>query len=112
MQELSSQKSRLLEQINDLKSREKAFGLEVESMDDTMQTCQTKINQLETNIHSFDETIADIQRDIVTERSIFENIEQQKKELLAQLNALQVERESLDSSVNQLIQSKEFSKKY
>ncbi|CAF0755063.1 unnamed protein product [Adineta ricciae] len=109
MLELSSQKSRLLEQINDLKSREKAFGLEVESMDDTMQTCQTKITQLETNIHSFDETIADIQRNIVTERNIFENIEQQKKELLAQLNALQVERESLDSSVNQLIQSKEFS---
>ncbi|UJR27176.1 hypothetical protein I4U23_008472 [Adineta vaga] len=109
MQELLSQKSRLLEQSNDLKSREKALGLELESMDDTMQTCQTKINQTETTIHSIDEAIADVQRNIATERNLFENVEQQKKDLMVQLNALQVERESLGSSVNQLIQSKEFS---
>jgi hypothetical protein len=36
MQELSTQKSRLLEQINDLKLHEKAFELELKSMDDTI----------------------------------------------------------------------------
>jgi len=112
MQELTTQKSRLLDQINDLKSREKAFGLELESMDDTIQTCQTKINQIEINIHTIDESIADIQRDIITEKNLFENIEQQKKDLIIQLNTTQAERESFDSSLNQLQQSKEFSKKY
>ncbi len=110
MQELSTQKSRLLEQINDLKSRGKAFELELESMDDTTQTSQTKINQIETNIHTIDESIADIQRNIMTEKNLFENIEQQKKDLIIQLNTTQAERESLDSSLNQLNQSKEFSK--
>jgi chromosome segregation ATPase len=110
MQELSTQKSRLLDQINDLKSREKAFGFELESMGDTMQTCQTKINQIETNIHIIDESIADIQRNIITEKNLFENIEQQKKDLIIQLNNIQIERESLESLLNQLNQSKEFSK--
>ncbi|CAF1464097.1 unnamed protein product [Adineta steineri] len=109
MQELSAQKSRLLEQINDLKSRETGHGLELESMDDTMQTCQTKINQTEINIHTIDESIAEIQRNISTEKNLYENIEQQKKDLTTQLNSILAERESLDSSVNQLIQSKEFS---
>jgi chromosome segregation ATPase len=112
MQELSTQKSRLLEQINDLKSREKAFELELESMDDTIQTSQTKINQIETNIHIIDESIADIQRNIITEKNLFENLEQEKKDLITQLNNIQVERESLDVSLNELNQSKEFSKKY
>ncbi|CAF3513299.1 unnamed protein product [Rotaria sp. Silwood1] len=108
MQELSTQKSRLLEQINDLKSREKAFELELESMGDTMQTCQTKINQIETNIRTIDESIADIQRNIMTEKNLFDNAEQQIKDLKIQLNTVQTERESLDSSLNQLNQSIEF----
>jgi chromosome segregation ATPase len=110
MQELSTQKSRLHEQINDLKSRETAFGLELESMGDTIQTCQTKINQTEINIHSMDETIADIQRNIATEKNLLENIEQQKKDFTMQLNTTQAERQSLESSVYQLNQSKEFGK--
>jgi chromosome segregation ATPase len=110
MQELSTQKSRLHEQINDLKSRETAFGLELESMGDTIQTCQTKITQTEINIHSMDETIADIQRNIATEKNLLENIEQQKKDFTMQLNTTQAERQSLESSVYQLNQSKEFGK--
>ena len=110
MQELSTQKSRLLEQINDLKSREKALGLELQSMDDTIESCETKVNQINTNIHTIDESIADIQRNIITEKNLFENIEQEKKDLIAQFNTVQAERESLDSSLNQLNQSKEFSK--
>ncbi|CAF0815781.1 unnamed protein product [Rotaria sordida] len=109
MQELSTQKSRLHEQINDLKSREKAFEFELESIDDTIQTCQTKINQIETNIHTIDESIADIQRNIMTEKNLFDNAEQQIKDLKVQLNTVQEERESLDSSLNQLNQSIEFS---
>ncbi|CAF4343732.1 unnamed protein product [Rotaria sp. Silwood2] len=109
MQELSTQKSRLLEQINDLKSREKAFEFELESIDDTTQTCQTKVNQIETNIHTIDESIADIQRNIMTEKSLYDNAEQQIKDLKKQLNTVQAERESLDSSLNQLTQSIEFS---
>jgi chromosome segregation ATPase len=111
MQELSTQKSRLNDQINDLKSRGKGFELELENIDDTMQTFQTKITQIETNIHAIDETIADIQRNIMTERNLYENIEQQKKDFTTQLNTTQAERESLDSSVYQLNQSKEFSKR-
>jgi chromosome segregation ATPase len=112
MQELSTHKSRLLEQINDLKSRGKAFEFELESMGDTIQASQTKITQIETNIHTIDESIAEIQRNISTEKNLVENIEQQKKDLTVQLNTTQTERESLDSSLNQLKQSKEFSKKY
>jgi chromosome segregation ATPase len=112
MQELSTQKSRLLEQINDLKSRGKAFELELESMDDTIETSQTKITQIETNIHTIDESIAEIQRNISTEKNLVENIEQQKKDFIAQLHKTQTERELLDSTLNELNQSKEFSKKY
>jgi chromosome segregation ATPase len=110
MQELSTQKSRLLEQINDLRSREKALGLELQSMDDTTETCQTKINQTNANIHTIEESLDDIQRNIITEKNLFENVEQQKKDFIAQFNDVQAERESLDSSLNQLNQSKEFSK--
>lgn len=111
MQELSTQKSRLLEQINDFKSRGKAFELELESMDDTIQTCQTKITSIEVNIHTMDESIAELERNIMSEKSDIENFEQQKKELTVQLNTIQNERESLDSSLNELNQSIEFSKK-
>ncbi|CAF2190332.1 unnamed protein product [Rotaria magnacalcarata] len=108
MQELSSQKSRLLEQINDLKSRGKASELELESMDDTMQRSQAKISQTETAIHKIDESIAEIQRNIMSERSLFDNAEQQVKDLKMQLNNVQAERESLDSSLNQLNEYIEF----
>lgn len=111
MIELSTQKTRLLDQINDLKSRSKGGESELETMDDTIQTCQTKITQTETNIHSIDEMIAELQRNISSERNLFEDIEQQKKDLMIQLNQLQTEREVLDANVNQLIQSKELSNK-
>ncbi|CAF3610041.1 unnamed protein product [Rotaria socialis] len=108
MQELSAQKSRLLEQINDFKSRGKAFELELESMDDTMQTSQVKISQIETAIHTIDVSIAEIQRNIMSERSLFDNAEQQAKDFKMQLNNVQAERESLDSSLNQLNEYIEF----
>ena len=110
MQELSSQKSRLLDQINDLKSREKALELELQSMDDTTQTCSTKIEQTNNIIHTIDESLANIQRDIENERSLLETMEQQKRTLLTQSSVLQTERESLEASANQLQQSKEFGK--
>ena len=110
MQELSTQKSRLLEQINDLKSREKALGLELQSMDDTMQTCQSKINQTNQNIQSIDQSINDMQKKMIQERNLSENFEQQKRDLMMKLNRLQSERESIHSSFRQLNQSKEFSK--
>lgn len=110
MQELSTQKTRLLDQINDLKSREKAFELELESMDDTLQTSQTKISQIETTIHTTDESIAEVQRNIMTEKSLFDNAEQTVRELKTQLNTVQAERESLDSSLKELNQSIEFGK--
>ena len=111
MQELSTQKSRLLEQINDFKSRGKAFELELESMNDTMQTSQSKIKQIETNIYALDDSIVDLQRTITTEKSLFDDVEQQKKDLLTKFNTLQVERESLNSSLDQFNQSNEFRKK-
>jgi chromosome segregation ATPase len=111
MQELSTQKSRLLEQINDLKSREKALGLELQSMDDTMQTCQTKINQTNQNIQLIDQSINDMQKRMIQEKNLSENFEQQKRDLMMKLNRLQTERESIHSSFKQLNQSKEFSKK-
>jgi chromosome segregation ATPase len=110
MQELSTQKSRLLEQINDLKSREKALGLELQSMDDTIQTCQRKINQTNTNIQTIDQSINDIQKRTIQEKNSLENFEQQKKDLMIKLNRIQTEKESIDSSFKQLNQSKEFSK--
>jgi chromosome segregation ATPase len=110
MQELSTQKSRLLEQINDLKSREKALGLELQSMDDTMQTCQTKINQTNQNIQLIDQSINDMQKRMIQEKNLSENFEQQKRDLMMKLNRLQTERESIHSSFKQLNQSKEFSK--
>jgi chromosome segregation ATPase len=107
---LSSQKSRLLEQINDLKSRDKALELELQSMDDTMQTCLTKVEQTNTIIHTMDESLADIQRNISTERNQFDAVEQERKSLQIRLTSLQTQRDLLDASVNQLQQSKEFSK--
>jgi chromosome segregation ATPase len=110
MQELSTQKSRLLEQINDLKSREKALGFEVQRMDDTMQTCQTKLNQTNTAIQTIDQSIIDIQKRTIQEKSLLENMEQQRRDLFTKLNNTHIERESLQSSLKHLIQSKEFSK--
>lgn len=109
MQELSNQRSRLLEQINDLKSREKAMELELQSMDDTMQTCQTKIDQTNSIVHSLEESLADIQRNIESERNLLETAESQKKKYHIQSTSLQSERESLDSTLNQIQQSIEFS---
>lgn len=111
MQELSTQKSRLSEQINDLKSRDKAFEFDLESMDDTVQTCQSKITQIESNIHAMDDSIAEMQRNINTERNQLETVEQQKKDTMAQLAKAQTEREAVDSSLNELHQSKELSKR-
>jgi len=111
MQELSAQKSRLLEQINDLKSREKAFGLEIQNMDDTIQTCQRKINQTNLTIQTIDQSINDMQKRTIEEKNLLENFEQQKKDFLMKLNRIQTERESINSSFKQLNQSKEFSKK-
>jgi chromosome segregation ATPase len=110
MQELSTQKSRLLEQINDLKSREKALGFEVQRMDDTMQTCQTKLNQTNTAIQTIDQSIIDIQKRTIQEKSLLENMEQQRRDLFTKLNNTHIERESLQSSLKHLNQSKEFSK--
>jgi chromosome segregation ATPase len=110
MQELSTQKSRLLEQINDLKSREKALGLELQSMDDTIQTNQTKVNKINQNIQLIDQSINDMQKKIIQERNLSENFEQQKKDLIMKLNRLKTERESIHSSFKQLNQSKEFGK--
>ncbi|CAF3438151.1 unnamed protein product [Rotaria socialis] len=108
MQELSSQKSRLLEQINDLKSREKGLGLEVQSMDDTIQTKQRKINETNTNIQTIDQSIGDIQKRTIQEKNLLENFEQQRKDLKLKLQRLQSERESINSSLKHLSQSKEF----
>ncbi|CAF3072045.1 unnamed protein product, partial [Rotaria sp. Silwood2] len=108
MQELSAQKSRLLEQINDLKSREKAIGLELQSMDDTVQTNQRKVNQANTNIQTIDQSINDIQKRTIQEKNLVENLEQQRKDLYIKLNYLRTERESINSSLKHLNQSKEF----
>ena len=109
MQELSAQKSRLLEQINDVKSREKALGLELQSMGDTIQTCQTKIHQTNSNIQTIDQKIDDIQKRMIQEKHLLENFEQQKKDLMMKLSRIQMERGSISSSFTQLNQSKEFS---
>lgn len=109
MQELSSQKSRLLEQINDLKSREKALGLELQSMDDTMQTCQTKINHTNQTIQQIDQSINDMQKRMIQEKNLMETTEQQKRDLTNQVHRLQMERDSVEASLKQLNQSKEFS---
>ena len=74
-----------------------------------MQTAQTRIEQTAGIVRTTDEAIADIQRNITVERNLLETVEQQKKDLMAQLNAIKVERASLDSTVTQLQQSKEFS---
>jgi chromosome segregation ATPase len=108
MQELSTQKSRLLEQINDLKSREKALELELQSMDDTMQTNQRKFNQTNLNIQTIDQSINDIQKRSLQEKNLLENFEQQKKDLVIKLNRIKIERESIDLSFKQLNQTKEF----
>ena len=110
MQELSTQKSRLLEQINDLKSREKALELELQSMDDTIETNKTKINQTNTNIQTIDQSIHDIQQLRVQEKNLLASMDQQQKDLKNKLNRIQTERESIDSSFKQLNQSKEFGK--
>lgn len=110
MQELSSQKSRLLDQINDLKSREKALELELQSMDDTTQTCLTRIEQTNTLIHSMDDSLTTIQRNIETERNQLEILDEKKRSFLSKSSTLHAERESLDENVNQLQQSKEFGK--
>jgi chromosome segregation ATPase len=112
MQELSTQKSRLLEQINDVKSREKAHGLELLSMDDTIQTNQRKVHQTNTNIQTIDQSITDLQKRTIQEKSLLENFEQQRKDLMIKLNNTRMERESLDSSLRNLNQSKEFSKRW
>lgn len=110
MQELSNQKSRLLEQINDLKSREKALGLELQSMDDTMQTCQSKIHQTNQTIQQIDQTISEMQKRMIQEKNLSENVEQQKRDLTTQVHRLQMEREALESSWRQMSHSKEFGK--
>ncbi|UJR22027.1 hypothetical protein I4U23_025094 [Adineta vaga] len=108
LQELSVQKSRLLEQINDLKSREKALELELQSMDDTMQTRQTKIHQINTNIQTIDQSIDEIQKRTLQEKNLLENFEQQKKDAMMKLNRIQAEKGSISSSLQHLNQSKEF----
>ncbi|CAF0882259.1 unnamed protein product [Rotaria sordida] len=109
MQELSTQKSRLLEQTNNLKSREKALELELQSMDDTIQTNQKKVHQTNTNIQIIDQKINDMQKHTIQEKHLLENFEQQRKDLYIKLNYLQTERESINSSLKNLNQSKEFS---
>ena len=109
LQELSAQKSRLLEQINDVKSRGKALELELQSMGDTIQASQTKINQTSTNIQSIDQSIHDIQRRALQDKNLLENVEQQKKETMMKLHRIQTEKESITSSLQNLSQSKEFS---
>jgi hypothetical protein len=79
-------------------------------MDDTMQTCRTKINQTTQNVQSIDQSINDMQKKMIQERNLSENFEQQKRDLMMKLNRLQIERESIHSSFKQLNQSKEFSK--
>ena len=79
-------------------------------MDETIQICVSKVEQTNTIIHTMDESLADIQRKIETERNLLESVEQERKDLLLQSSTVQAERESLESSVNQLQQSKEFSK--
>ncbi|CAF4201821.1 unnamed protein product, partial [Rotaria sordida] len=111
MQELSTQKSRLLEQTNNLKSREKALELELQSMDDTIQTNQKKVHQTNTNIQIIDQKINDMQKHTIQEKHLLENFEQQRKDLYIKLNHLQTERESINSSLKNLNQSKEFSKR-
>lgn len=111
MQELSSQKSRLLEQINDLKSRERALGLELQSMDDTMQTCQSKINHTNQNIQQIDQTISEMQKRMIQEKNLAENVEQKKRDLTNQVHRLQTERDALETSFKQMNQSKEFGKR-
>ncbi|CAF0939796.1 unnamed protein product [Adineta ricciae] len=109
LQELSAQKSRLLEQINDVKSRGKALELELQSMGDTIQARQTKINQTNTNIQTMDQSIDDIQRRALQDKNLLENVEQQKKETMMKLHRIQTEKESITSSLQHLNQSKEFS---
>ena len=99
LQELSAQKSRLLEQINDVKSRGKALELELQSMGDTIQASQTKINQTSTNIQSIDQSIHDIQRRALQDKNLLENVEQQKKETMMKLHRIQTEKESITSSL-------------
>jgi cell division FtsZ-interacting protein ZapD len=79
-------------------------------MDDTMQTCQTKLNQTNTAIQTIDQSIIDIQKRTIQEKSLLENMEQQRRDLFTKLNNTHIERESLQSSLKHLIQSKEFSK--
>ena len=110
MQELSTQKSRLLEQINDLKSREKGLGLELQKMDDTTQTSQSKLQNTNVNIQTLDQSIADLQQRTAHERNLCQGLEQQRRDLSQRLSQVQVERESINASFKQLDQSKEFSK--
>jgi glutathionylspermidine synthase len=56
-------KSRLLEQINDLKSCEKTHELELHSMDDTIQR--------NINIQTIDQTIINIQKRTINEKTSF-----------------------------------------
>lgn len=111
MQELSNQKSRLLEQINDLKSRDKALELEIQSMDDIVQTKQRKVHDINTNIQTMESTITDLQRRTIQEKSLLENFEHQKRDLKMKLSRLQSERESLNSSFRHLNQTNEFGKR-
>lgn len=110
MQELSTQKSRLLEQISDLKSREKGLGLELQKMDDTTQTGQSKLQSTNVNIQTLDQSIADLQQRTAHERNLCQTLEQQRRDLSQRLSQVQAERESINASLKQLDQSKEFSK--
>ncbi|CAF0970141.1 unnamed protein product, partial [Didymodactylos carnosus] len=108
MQELLTQKSRLTEQINDMKSREKGIELELQSMDDKIETCQNKIQQTNNSIHNIDDVIANIQKNSATQKSELEMLEQETKDLISRLATTQSEKEALESSLKQLNQSKEF----
>lgn len=108
MQELSAQKSRLFEQINDFKSRAKAFDLEIQSMDESAATGQRRVQQNQTSVQTIDQAIVDLQKKTIEEKNSFVNLEQQRKDLLLKLKRIQNERETIETTYRQMSQSKGF----
>ncbi|CAF5134128.1 unnamed protein product, partial [Rotaria sp. Silwood1] len=51
-----------------------------------------------------DQTIIDTQKPTINEKSLFENIEQQRKDLMMKLHNIKIEEKSLNSSLKHLNQ--------
>lgn len=95
---MSSQKQRLVEEIKDIKFREKSLVDEMETLDETVLTRRRRLQKFQEEIEHFDKAMVELGRRGQEENNQIRLIEEQKRENLVRLNRLRSEKQSISSS--------------